>query len=51
LSELGYYQLEGHDEEGWPIWTLLKKVDNYSIMEQEYLLKSLVVHYFKEEEQ
>ncbi len=51
FSELGYYELEGHDQEGWPIWTLVKKIDNYSVMEQEYLLKSLVVHYFKEEEQ
>ena len=48
LSELGYYTLKGLDGQGWPIWKLNKKISNYSSMEQEYLLKSLAVLYFKD---
>lgn len=47
FSDMGYYILEGLDEEGWPHWNLRKKIPSYSFMEQEYLLKSLAVEYFK----
>jgi hypothetical protein len=47
FSDMGYYSLEGLDSEGWPHWTLRKKIPSYSFIEQEYLLKSLAFEYFK----
>ncbi len=47
FSDLGYYELQGVDEQGWPHWNLRKKIPPYSYIEQEYLLKSLAVEYFK----
>ena len=48
LSELGFYELEGLDQDGWPHWKLTKTVPNYTLPEQELLMKSLVVSYFEE---
>lgn len=48
LSQLGFYELEGQDQDGWPHWKLVKPVPNYSMLEQEMLLKSLIVDYFDE---
>ena len=49
FSELGFYELEGLDQDGWPHWKKLKNIPNYSIMEQEMLMKSLIVSYFEEQ--
>ncbi len=49
LSIDGYYQLEGHDEHGWPHWILVKKLPRFDILEQEKLLKIQILEYFKEE--
>ncbi len=49
LSLDGFYELEGQDEEGWPIWNLKKKIPHFSISEQEKLLKINSLNYFKEE--
>ncbi|WP_436514449.1 hypothetical protein [Ekhidna sp. To15] len=49
LSLAGYYKLEGHDEEGWPHWTLLKKLPRFDLLEQEKLLKIQILEYFREE--
>ncbi len=46
LSELGFYELEGLDQDGWPHWKLVKPVPSYAMMEQELLLKSLAIGYF-----
>lgn len=48
LSEMGFYELEGLDQDGWPHWKLVKTVPNYTLPEQELLMKSLVVSYFEE---
>ena len=48
LSDLGFYELEGLDQDGWPHWKLLKPVPAYALMEQELLLKSLIINYFEE---
>lgn len=48
FSELGFYELEGLDQDGWPHWRLVKPIPSYSLLEQEMLLKSLIVTYFKE---
>jgi hypothetical protein len=48
LSEMGFYELEGLDQDGWPHWKLVKPVPAFAMMEQELLLKSLAVNYFEE---
>jgi len=48
LSQMGFYELEGQDQDGWPHWKLVKTVPNYTLMEQELLMKSLIVNYFDE---
>jgi hypothetical protein len=49
LSLAGYYQLEGTDEAGWPHWKLIKKLPHFDLLEQEKLLKMLVIEYFEKE--
>ncbi|WP_410220301.1 hypothetical protein [Pedobacter sp.] len=46
LSEMGFYELEGLDQDGWPHWKLIKKIPAYTGLEQEMLLKSLAINYF-----
>ena len=47
FSELGFYELEGLDQDGWPHWKLVKPVPAYTLLEQELVLKSLIVTYFE----
>ena len=47
FSEMGFYELEGLDQDGWPHWRLAKTVPNYTLLEQELLMKSLIVSYFE----
>jgi hypothetical protein len=46
LSEMGFYELEGIDQDGWPHWKLVKQIPAYVGLEQEMLLKSLAIDYF-----
>lgn len=46
LSEMGFYELEGLDQDGWPHWKLVKGLPPYTVLEQEQLMRSLVVQYF-----
>lgn len=48
FSAMGFYELKGLDEEGWPHWELAKPIPNYTLMEQELILKSLMVDYFED---
>ncbi|MCT1531892.1 hypothetical protein M3B46_12870 [Sphingobacterium daejeonense] len=48
FSSLGFYELEGQDEQGWPHWKLVKPIPNYTLMEQEMIIKSLIIDYFEE---
>jgi hypothetical protein len=48
LSEMGFYELEGLDQDGWPHWKLVKPVPSFAMMEQELLLKSLTITYFED---
>jgi len=50
LSKLGFYTLEGTDQEGWPHWKLLKPLPQFDLLEQEKLLKTQVLEYFTEEQ-
>lgn len=47
FSELGFYELEGLDQDGWPHWKLVKVIPAYTMLEQEMVLKSLIVTYFE----
>ena len=47
LSLSGYYKLDGLDKEGWPHWTLIKKLPHFDLLEQEKLLKYHVLEYFQ----
>lgn len=49
LSLSGYYELEGHDQDGWPHWRLVKKLPHFDLLEQEKLLKIHVMEYFEKE--
>lgn len=48
FSTLGFYELEGLDQDGWPHWKLTKPIPNYTLLEQELLIKSLIIDYFEE---
>lgn len=48
FSTLGFYELEGLDQDGWPHWKLIKPIPNYTLLEQELLIKSLIIDYFEE---
>ena len=49
LSLSGYYELEGHDKDGWPHWKTIKKLPHFDLLEQEKLLKMHVIEYFEKE--
>ena len=48
FSEMGFYELEGIDQDGWPHWRRMKPIPNYTMLEQELIIKSLMVNYFQE---
>lgn len=50
FSQMGFYELEGADQDGWPHWKLVKPIPNYTLMEQEMVMKSLIITYFEEME-
>jgi hypothetical protein len=49
LSYAGFYQLEGHDADGWPHWQNLEAVPKLNLTEQEHLLKIHAIEYFEKE--
>ncbi len=48
FSELGFYELEGQDQDGWPHWKRMKTIPAYNVLEQEMLMKTLIVKYFED---
>ena len=48
FSAMGFYELEGLDQDGWPHWRLVKAIPNYTLLEQEMILKSLIIDYFED---
>ena len=46
FSDLGFYELEGLDQDGWPHWKLIKPIPAYTMLEQEMVMKSLMITYF-----
>ncbi|MGI4805656.1 MAG: hypothetical protein ACRYFL_12850 [Janthinobacterium lividum] len=51
FSQLGFYELEALDQDGWPHWKLAKTIPNYTLLEQEMVMKSLIINYFEDEEE
>jgi hypothetical protein len=47
MSQFGYYELEGLDQDGWPHWKLVKKLPPLTLKEQDLLLKQAVIEYLK----
>jgi hypothetical protein len=50
FSKMGFYELEGLDQDGWPHWKRIGIIPNYTLLEQEMVLKSLIIDYFEEME-
>ena len=48
LSQDGYYEFIGKDEDNWPHYKLIKVLPKNSVEEQETLLKKKVIEYFKQ---
>jgi len=48
FSLMGFYELVGTDQDGWPHWKPVKTIPNYTLLEQEMVLKSLIIMYFDE---
>ena len=47
LMPSGYYQFDGHDEQGWPHFTQLKALPAFDLIEQENFLKDHILLYFQ----
>ena len=48
LSQLGYYEFTGRDEDGWPHFRDIEQVPVTGINEQEIMLKECVIRYFEQ---
>ena len=48
LSQSGFYELKGLDQDGWPHWNLIKPLPNFDLMEQEKFLRIHILDYFDE---
>lgn len=49
MSLSGYYELEGYDKDGWPVWNLAKPLPYANLSEQESFLQQHVLNYFVKE--
>ncbi|MBK9270489.1 MAG: hypothetical protein IPM48_02740 [Saprospiraceae bacterium] len=49
LSQEGYYEFEGLDQDGWPHYIQLKPFTLKGVKEQENFLKEMVIRYFQTE--
>lgn len=41
-----YYKLVGVDSEGWPIFSSIKPVPKFNLVEQEYFIRTHIKEYF-----
>ena len=48
LSKRGYYEFLGRDEDGWPHWNVVKKIDVKGVKDQERILQEEIIEYFSE---
>lgn len=47
LAESGYYKLDHTDEDGWPHFTELKRMQGMPLEQQEDFLKQHIIRYFE----
>ena len=47
LSSDGHYQFKGRDEDGWPQWETTKLVKAQGVKDQQQLLRTKIIEYFK----
>ena len=47
LSQSGFFQLEGYDQDNWPHFKQLKDLPQYNMAEQENFLKDHILLYFE----
>jgi hypothetical protein len=47
LTQSGYYQRDGYDDDGWPHFTQQKDLPYYNLIEQENFLKDHVLFYME----
>ena len=47
LSQSGYYEVEGYDDEHWPHFKQLKELPQFNMIEQENFLKDHILLYFE----
>lgn len=46
LSQVGYYEFDHYDQDGWPHFKELQPVPLDTLQEQEDLLKACIIEYF-----
>lgn len=49
LSQIGHFELEKIDEDGWPHWKLIRPIAEKGVKNQEKILKEQAIHYFRDE--
>ena len=49
MSLSGYYDFDGYDKDGWPVWDLAKPLPYANLSEQESFLQQHVLGYFAKE--
>ena len=49
LSQHGFYEFVGRDEEGWPHFKEVEEVSIKGIAEQERMLKECMIRYFEDD--
>lgn len=47
LEQKGFYSFEGRDQDGWPHYEIIKPFNIKGLKEQEEILKSCALEYFK----
>ena len=47
LSEMGFYELEGLDQDGWPHWKLNENLPYLDAKQQNKLIIDSIIEYFK----
>jgi hypothetical protein len=50
LSQSGFFELEGYDDDGWPHFKQLKSMPVMGLIEQENFLKDHILLYFEQKE-
>ncbi len=49
LSQEGYYEYKGNDQDGWPHYEMVRPFHIKGVKEQEVYLKTQVIAYFQQE--